>query len=145
VAQQFSQSAVAVQGLDGGEDEDNEEEEDLGDDAVEAVEQEVAASKGLGLSDISIDVRWRACMGDMEKNPIAAAYNCERGGRLINLDDGLLWDWVGEVLEDLKPKKVTVSSLCAVVYPARQAKRDRSIKRLRCGDYLNWLSFVRLV
>jgi hypothetical protein len=52
---------------------------------------------------------------------------------------------VDEAVAELRPKSVKISSICAVVYPAKQAKRERSMKRLRRGEDRTWDSFRRLV
>ncbi|KAI1518349.1 hypothetical protein Ptr86124_001477 [Pyrenophora tritici-repentis] len=78
-------------------------------------------------------VRWRACLGgDMEKHFIPEAADSEHG-------------WVDDVVAELRPKRAKISSVCTVVYPAKQAKRERAIKRLRRGVDATWNSFQRLV
>jgi hypothetical protein len=52
-----------------------------------------------------------------------------------------LWRWVDEVVAELLPRKVTVVSLCAVIYDEKTRKADRKIKRLKRGDYIGWESF----
>lgn len=93
-----------------------------------------------------VNVRWRACLGsNMEKHPILEAADSEHGMKLYSLQWDSLWQWVDSVVADLKPKRVKVSTICAVVYPARQAKRDRSIKSLRRGKDSDWDGLRRIV
>ncbi|KAF1934699.1 hypothetical protein EJ02DRAFT_471706, partial [Clathrospora elynae] len=77
-----------------------------------------------------VHVRWRACFGDMEKNAITAAYNVVRDKKFDNIFEFEVWQWVDRFVNDLKPRKVKKPMLCAVVYPARQPKRDHAIKTL---------------
>ncbi|EDU46149.1 predicted protein [Pyrenophora tritici-repentis Pt-1C-BFP] len=91
-------------------------------------------------------VRWRACLGgDMEKHFIPEAADSEHGVRLYSLHFDDLWQWVDDVVAELRPKRAKISSVCTVVYPAKQAKRERAIKRLRRGVDATWNSFQRLV
>ncbi|KAA8618936.1 hypothetical protein PtrV1_08365 [Pyrenophora tritici-repentis] len=91
-------------------------------------------------------VRWRACLGgDMEKHFIPEAADSEHGVRLYSLHFDDLWQWVDDVVAELRPKRAKISSICTVVYPAKQAKRERAIKRLRRGVDATWNSFQRLV
>jgi hypothetical protein len=55
-----------------------------------------------------------------------------------------VWEWVERVVEDVKPRKVAKTTLCAVVYTERQAKRDRAIKTLR-RDSVDWVRLGTLV
>lgn len=98
-----------------------------------------------GEPDPRVHIRWRACFGDMEKNAISAAYDSQRNVRFWGVDEHAVWDWVDGVVEELRPRQVNISSLCAVVYPPKQAKRDRSIKTLRRRRDGDWLSLCLLV
>ncbi|KAF1934846.1 hypothetical protein EJ02DRAFT_488412 [Clathrospora elynae] len=95
--------------------------------------------------DPKLKVRWRACFGDMEKNPVPEAYNSDAHRLLSGLHLITLWAWVTWLLDELAPQKVVVASLCAVVYKAKQRKADQKIKRLRQSDYRTWLEFLELV
>jgi len=91
-------------------------------------------------------VRWRACLGgDMEKHFIPDAADSEHGVRLYSLHFDDLWQWVDDVVAELRPKRAKISSVCTVVYPAKQAKRERAIKRLRRGVDATWNCFQSLV
>lgn len=97
-------------------------------------------------SEPTINVRWRACLGgDMEKHSILEAADSEHGMKLYSLYWDTLWQWVDGVVADLKPKRVRISTICAVVYPPQQAKRDRSIKRLRRERDSDWDALRQLV
>jgi hypothetical protein len=80
----------------------------------------------------------------MEKHSILEAADSEHGMKLYSLCWDSLWQWVDSVIADLKPKGVRISTICAVVYPPRQAKRDRSIKRLRRERDSDWDALRRL-
>ncbi|KAF2023997.1 hypothetical protein EK21DRAFT_104990 [Setomelanomma holmii] len=90
--------------------------EDEGEPAYRPLEDEV---------DPILRVRWRACLGgDMEKHFKPKAADSEHG------------QWVDDVVVELRPKRAKISSICAVVYPAKRAKRERAMKQLRQGvDY----------
>lgn len=81
----------------------------------------------------------------MEKNAVASACDYERNRRFDSLDEDDIWEWVDRVIDDLKPRKTRVSSLCVVVYEKRQAKRDRAVKTLRRGRAGEWESLRALV
>ncbi|KAB2099951.1 hypothetical protein AG0111_0g11804 [Alternaria gaisen] len=148
-----TQPAVAIQAEDiidgeddGLEEEEEEDEEDGGNGGVEE-EQELPNLPSSPIPIVSpfVHVRWRACFGDMEKNAITTAYNVARDKKFDDLFEFELWDWVDRVVDDLKPRKVKKPTLCAVVYPARQLKRDRAIKALRRGDLEDWYALKELV
>jgi hypothetical protein len=147
-----TQPAVAIQaediidGEDDGLEEEEEDEEDGGNGGVEE-EQELPnlSSSPIPIVSPFVHVRWRACFGDMEKNAITTAYNVARDKKFDDLFEFELWDWVDRVVDDLKPRKVKKPTLCAVVYPARQLKRDRAIKALRRGDLEDWYALKELV
>jgi hypothetical protein len=135
------------------EEEDEEEDEEGGNGGVEE-EQEQASSPAVLPNEPSspiplvspvVHVRWRACFGDMEKNAITAAYNVARDKKFDDLFEFEVWQWVDGVVNDLKPRKVKKPTLCAVVYPARQPKRDRAIKTLRRDSIDDWYSLSDLV
>jgi hypothetical protein len=152
-----TQSAVTVQAEDivDGEDDDldeDEEDEEGGSGGVE--EQEQAHSPVILPDPLSspipfvspvVHIRWRACFGDMEKNAITAAYNVARDKKFVDLVEYEVWDWVDRVVDDLKPRKVKRPTLCAVVYPTLQVKRDRAIKTLRRESNGDWFELFDLV
>lgn len=80
--------------------------------------------------DPKLHIRWRACFGDMEKSPYLAAFDTQRNVKLCSLSSDAVWEWADGVVGDLKPRAVKIRNLCAVVYPAKQAKGARSIKTL---------------
>ena len=146
-----TQSAVTIQAEDiiDGEDDDLEEEEDEEDGGNGGVEEEQELpnlpSSPIPIVSPFVHVRWRACFGDMEKNAMTTAYNVARDKKFNDLFKFELWDWVDRVVDNLKPCKVKKPTLCAVVYPARQLKRDRAIKALRRGDLEDWYALKELV
>ena len=95
--------------------------------------------------DPTLDVRWRACWGDLERNAIAQACDCDLAIRLSRLTSTRTWDWVDGVLADVLPRVATVVSLVAVVYTRKEAKKERRNKRLRRNEILNWIAFKDLV
>jgi hypothetical protein len=88
-------------------------------------------SSPFEVADLVVHIRWRACFGDMEKNAIPAVYNTARSKHFWEIREPALWEWVAGVIDDLKPRRIKITTLCAVVYPPRQPKRDRAIKTLR--------------
>jgi hypothetical protein len=154
-----TQSAVTAQVEDivDGEDEDQHEEtedEEGGNGRAEEEQEQEQALSAANLHDqISsplpvvspiVHVRWRACFGDMEKNAITSAYNVARDKKFEDIFEWEVWEWVDKVVDDLRPRKIKSYTLCAVVYPERQAKRDRSIKTLR-REYVDWIALRTLV
>ncbi|CAG5158201.1 uncharacterized protein ALTATR162_LOCUS5035 [Alternaria atra] len=95
--------------------------------------------------DPMLDVRWRACWGDLERNAIAQACDCDPAIRLSRLTSTGTWDWVDGVLADVLPRVAIVVSLVAVVYTRKEAKKERRNKRLRRNEILNWIGFKDLV
>jgi hypothetical protein len=95
--------------------------------------------------DPTLDVRWRACWGDLERNAIAQACDCNPAIRLSRLTSTGTWDWVDGVLADVLPRVGIVVSLVAVVYTRKEAKKERRNKRLRRNEILNWIAFKDLV
>ncbi|KAG9380010.1 hypothetical protein A1F94_008905 [Pyrenophora tritici-repentis] len=152
---QATQTAASAQAEDiVGEDEDTFEDGDG--DPLPEDEDEIAAKGAAGSVEDEesqqdevnpvLRVRWRACLGgDMEKHFIPEAADSEHGVRLYSLHFDDLWQWVDDVVAELRPKRAKISSVCTVVYPAKQAKRERAIKRLRRGVDATWNSFQRLV
>jgi hypothetical protein len=90
------------------------------------------------IPDPIVHIRYRACFGDLEKNAIASAYDTAR-------DKHSVWSWVDGVIDDLKPRRARISTLCAVVYPPRQPKRDRAVKTLRRERDMDWAALSELV
>jgi hypothetical protein len=95
--------------------------------------------------DPTLDVRWRACWGDLERNAIAQACNCNPAIQLSRLTSIGTWDWVDGVLTDILPRVAIVVSLVAVVYTRKEAKKERRNKWLRRNKILNWIAFKDLV
>ncbi|KAF2033561.1 hypothetical protein EK21DRAFT_98247 [Setomelanomma holmii] len=58
----------------------------------------------------------------MEKHFIPEAADSKHRVRLYSLQFDDLWQWVDDVIAELRPKRAKISSICAVVYPAKQAK-----------------------
>jgi hypothetical protein len=160
-----SQSAALLRSDDsvvGGEDDDTEEEDldlqgeenavdELQEEAVDNVAEEDLYAPQLGddgdpfIPDPFVNMRWRACFSDMEKSPIASAFNTVRSQRFFSVHEEDLWAWVDDTIRDQLPRRAVVSSLCAVVYSPKQNKRDRSIKTLRRDREVDWRSFQQLV
>jgi hypothetical protein len=90
-------------------------------------------------------MRYRACFGDMEKNLIPAAYDTARDKHFLYVIESSVWSWVDGVVDDLKPRRARISTLCAVVYPPRQPKRDRAVKTLRRERDGDWAALYELV
>ena len=76
----------------------------------------------------------------MKKNAVPQAFDSSNMP-LSQLYGLSLWRWVDEVVAELLPRKVTVVSLCAVIYDEKTRKTNRKIKRLKRGDYIGWESF----
>ncbi|KAF1947567.1 hypothetical protein EJ02DRAFT_333557, partial [Clathrospora elynae] len=95
--------------------------------------------------DPALEIRWRACFGDIEKRPVPQAFDSASGCKLLQLFLTTLWCWVDKLLDELKPQKVTVVSLCAVIYEPKDRKADRRIKRINCTKFSNWYKFKELV
>ncbi|KAF2823607.1 hypothetical protein CC86DRAFT_447920 [Ophiobolus disseminans] len=64
-----------------------------------------------------VSIRWRACFGDMEKNPVPAAFNSKQDQHFLELTAERLWEW---------------------------AKRDRAVKTLRRGRDGDWPGVIQL-
>ncbi|KAF1937837.1 hypothetical protein EJ02DRAFT_505784 [Clathrospora elynae] len=95
--------------------------------------------------DPKLEIRWRACFGDMEKHPVPEAYDSDLNYPLSELLLTSLWGWVDQLLDKLAPRRVAVVSLCAVVYTEKQRKPDQKVKRIQRDDYLAWADFQKLV
>ncbi|KAF2873791.1 hypothetical protein BDV95DRAFT_489570, partial [Massariosphaeria phaeospora] len=89
----------------------------------------------------TVNVRWRASFGDPDKNGIPKANDSELSWPLEIMDRTRLWQWANRVVEDLAPRRVSIRSICATVYPARQNKKDRAVKVIRRD---NQMSFERV-
>jgi hypothetical protein len=127
-----SQSAAAAQVVEIFEDDDLPDEDDpyAEDERPEEVRQPP--------EDIWVSVRWRACIGNMEKNAVPEAFNCEPRQLLNAMALRTLIEWVDETVESLKPRVVKLKSLVAVVYTPKTPKTDRLIKALRRDDLVKW-------
>jgi hypothetical protein len=71
------------------------------------------------IPDPIVYMRYRACFGDMEKNLIPAAYDTARDKHFLYVIESSVWSWVDGVVDDLKPRRARISTLCAVVYLPR--------------------------
>ncbi|KAF7449861.1 hypothetical protein A1F99_069100 [Pyrenophora tritici-repentis] len=155
---QATQTAASAQAEDiVGEDEDTFEDGDG--DPLPEDEDEIAAKGAAGSVEDEGEPAYRRQEGtpwlprssqalEDEVNPkhfIPEAADSEHGVRLYSLHFDDLWQWVDDVVAELRPKRAKISSVCTVVYPAKQAKRERAIKRLRRGVDATWNSFQRLV
>ena len=94
------------------------------DDAVLEVEEEVEPANP------ALEIRYRACFGDMEKNAVTTAFDSD-SIKLSLLSHGEVWRWVDSVVAELAPRKISVVSLCAVVYDDKTRKANRKIKALK--------------
>ena len=85
--------------------------------------------------DIDVVVRWRACVGNMEKSPINSAY--DSGYRkLLSLTAYALWKWVDETIKEHSAiYSVRFSSLMAVVYEEKRTHKERMIKAIKRNDH----------
>lgn len=142
-----SQFAAEIQAEDiTGEGGDHEDAEiaDSGDPCPEDEVVEVA-DDGVSWDDFEAvaSVRYRACLGDIAKHPLVAS-DSYMGQKVSSMDLWELWEWVDKVLVNLRPRKVSVQSVTAVVYPNKQPKSDRRQKTIRRGEYLVWDEFQEL-
>ena len=116
---QHTQSAVSAQAEDvvgshSDEDEAVDEAENGADDDDDLVVEEEIEEE-IEDADPQLEIRYRACFGDMEKSAVPQAFDSSNKP-LSQLYGLSLWRWVDEVVAELLPRKVTVVSLCAVIY-----------------------------
>jgi hypothetical protein len=74
-----------------------------------------------------IHVRWRACWGSMDKNPIPSAARFARNKPVYAITSEKIWRWADEVIQSQLPRIAQLSSLTATLYynMSRLAKADR--------------------
>lgn len=142
----FGEEVIAGQGV---EDEDNDLEESV--DPCPEDEEAVAAVAGaVGNEGVSWEdfeavarVRYRACLGDLARHPLVASdsFMGVKVEEMVLLD---VWGWVDDVVIDLAPRKISVTSLTVVVYPNKQAKSERRQKTIKRDGYLAWRGFKQL-